>query len=65
MYGHKVFLTTGASGLIVDCFVKRGNPADSTKAVMLMERAVKVPPQVPRDRRNPVRIAARDGRVAS
>lgn len=42
LYGHKVFLTTGASGLIVDCFVERGNPTDSTKAVKLMERAVKV-----------------------
>jgi IS5 family transposase len=42
LYGHKVFLTTGASGLIVDCFVERGNPADSIKAVKLMERAVTV-----------------------
>jgi IS5 family transposase len=42
LYGHKVFLTTGASGVIVDCFVERGNPTDSTKAVKLMERAVKV-----------------------
>lgn len=41
LYGHKVFLTTGASGLIVDCFVERGNPTDSTKAVKLVERAVK------------------------
>jgi IS5 family transposase len=31
-----------ASGLIVDCFVERGNPADSTKAVKLAERAIKV-----------------------
>lgn len=42
LYGHKVFLTAGASGLIVDCVVERGNPTDSTKAVKLMERAVKV-----------------------
>lgn len=42
LYGHKVFLTTGASGLIVDCFMERGNPADSIKAVKLMKRAVKV-----------------------
>jgi IS5 family transposase len=41
LYGHKVFLTGGASGLIVDCFVERGNPADSTKAVKLAQRAVK------------------------
>jgi len=42
LYGHKVFLTGGASGLIVDCFVERGNPADSTKAVKLAQRAIKV-----------------------
>ena len=42
LYGHKVFLTSGASGLIVDCMVERGNPADSTKAVKLAERAIKV-----------------------
>ena len=42
LYGHKVFLTGGASGLIVDCFVERGNPADSTKAAKLAERAIKV-----------------------
>ena len=42
LYGHKVFLTGGASGLIVDCFVERGNPRDSTKAVKLAQRAIKV-----------------------
>lgn len=42
LYGHKVFLTAGASGLIVDCAVERGNPTDSTKAVTLAKRAIKV-----------------------
>jgi len=42
LYGHKVFLTAGTSGLIVDCFVERGNPTDSTKAVNAAKRAVKV-----------------------
>lgn len=42
LYGHKVFLTAGASGLIVDCVVERGNPSDKDKAVKLAERAVKV-----------------------
>jgi IS5 family transposase len=41
LYGHKVFLTAGASGLIVDCMVERGNPTDSTKAVTLVKRAIK------------------------
>jgi len=42
LYGHKVFLTAGASGLILDCIVERGNPADSTKAVKLAKRAITV-----------------------
>src|SRR5207244_4292778 len=42
LYGHKVFLTGGASGLIVDCFVERGNPDDYTKAVKLADRAITV-----------------------
>lgn len=42
LYGHKVFLTAGASGLIVDCMVERGNPRDSDKAVPLAKRATKV-----------------------
>ena len=42
LYGHKVFLTGGASGLIVDCFVERGNPTDSTKAVKVATRAITV-----------------------
>lgn len=42
IYGHKVFLTAGASGLIVDCIVERGNPRDSERAVALAKRASKV-----------------------
>ena len=38
LYGHKLCLTTGASGLITDCHVEKGNPADSTLAVRMVER---------------------------
>jgi IS5 family transposase len=37
-YGHKIFLTTGASGLILDCAIPKGNPADSTWTVPLVRR---------------------------
>ncbi len=37
-YGHKVFLTTGKSGLILDCALPAGNPADATWAVPLVRR---------------------------
>ena len=29
VYGHKIFLTSGKSNLILDCLVDRGNLADS------------------------------------
>jgi IS5 family transposase len=38
LYGHKLCLATGASGLITDCHVEKGNPADSTLAVGMFER---------------------------
>jgi IS5 family transposase len=37
-YGHKIFLTGGASGLILDCAIPKGNPADSTWTVPMLHR---------------------------
>ena len=37
-YGHKIFLTSGRSGLILDCAIPAGNPADATWAVPLVRR---------------------------
>jgi IS5 family transposase len=38
LYGHKVFLNVGASGLIIDLLIERGNPADATRATPMLER---------------------------
>jgi IS5 family transposase len=38
LYGHKLCLATGALGLITDCHVEKGNPADSTLAISMVER---------------------------
>lgn len=38
LYGHKVFLNVGASGLIIDMLMERGNPADATHAIPMLER---------------------------
>jgi IS5 family transposase len=38
LYGHKLCLATGASGLITDCHVEKGNPADSALAIGMVER---------------------------
>ena len=37
-YGHKVFLTGGASNLILDCIMPHGNPADSDQYGELLTR---------------------------
>ena len=36
-YGHKVFLTGGPTGLILDCIVERGNPSDTSLFPVLLE----------------------------
>jgi transposase, IS5 family len=42
LYGHKVCLTTGASGLVLDLVVEKGNPADSTLASKMVSRVAAV-----------------------
>jgi IS5 family transposase len=48
LYGHKITLTGGASGLILDVVVESGNPADSTRAVPMLERQREIYGRVPR-----------------
>jgi IS5 family transposase len=38
VYGHKVFLTGGKSGLILDCMIVSGNPADTDLFMPMVER---------------------------
>ena len=37
-YGHKLNLSTGASGMVLDAVVERGNPADSSRLIPMIER---------------------------
>lgn len=48
LFGHKVALCTGRSGLILDAQILRGNPADSTLPVELVERQRDLYDRVPR-----------------
>ena len=48
LYGHKVCLTAGASGMVTDVVVEHGNPADSTLAVRMVERQREIYGKVPR-----------------
>ena len=57
-YGHKLTLTGGASGLILDWVIEDGNPADSTLATRMIERQEEIYGRVPRQ-------AAFDGGYAS
>ena len=47
-YGHKLFLVGGASGLIVDCVMERGNPADSATFIDLIDRQKEIYGRFPR-----------------
>jgi IS5 family transposase len=39
-YGHKLTLTTGRSGLILDLVIEAGNPADSDRLMPMLERHI-------------------------
>ena len=57
-YGHKLNLTTGQSGLILDLVIEAGNPADSERLVPMLERHIAFWGAAPRQ-------AAADGGFAS
>ena len=57
-YGHKLNLTTGKSGLILDLVVEAGNPADSERFLPMLERHITFYGEAPRQ-------AAADGGFAS
>jgi transposase, IS5 family len=57
-YGHKIYLTTGRSGLILDCAIPKGNPGDVTWTVPLVRRQVELYGCAPRQ-------ASFDGAFAS
>jgi IS5 family transposase len=46
-YGHKVYLGAGESGLITDCVIASGNPADSTMTLPLLRRQQRILGRVP------------------
>ena len=48
LYGHKISLTTGKSGLVLDCVIEQGNPADSTLAARMVQRQTEIFGRPPR-----------------
>jgi transposase, IS5 family len=57
-YGHKLNLTTGRSGLILDLVIEAGNPADSERFLPMLERHIAFYGKAPRQ-------TAADGGFAS
>jgi transposase, IS5 family len=47
-FGHKMFLTAGESGLILDCQLTEGNPSDSNLFMDLLNRQKEIYGRVPR-----------------
>ena len=41
-FGHKLNLTTGKTGLILDAVVEKGNPADSKRLIPMLERQINI-----------------------
>jgi IS5 family transposase len=48
LYGHKICLTAGASGLVTDVVIEEGNPADATLAIKMVERQQELYGRAPR-----------------
>jgi transposase, IS5 family len=63
-YGHTIYLTTGGSGLILDCAIPNGNPADSTWTVPLVRRHVDLYGRAPRQVSFDGAFASRDNLAA-
>jgi transposase, IS5 family len=57
-YGHKLNLTTGRSGLILDLVIEAGNPADSERFLPMLDRHINFYGEAPHQ-------AATDGGYAS
>lgn len=57
-YGHKLNLTTGRSGMILDLMIEAGNPADSDRLLPMLRRHIALYGQAPRQ-------AAADGGFAT
>jgi len=49
IFGHKINLTSGKSNLILDCYMERGNPADSNLYAPTLDRVIENYDTIPRD----------------
>jgi len=59
-YGHKLNLTTGRSGLILDLVIEAGNPADSQRFLPMLKRHIAFYGEAPRQTAADGGFASRD-----
>jgi IS5 family transposase len=59
-YGHKLNLTTGRSGLILDLVIEPRNPADSDRLLPMLKRHIAIYGEVPRQTAADGGFASRD-----
>jgi transposase, IS5 family len=64
-YGHKLNLTSGRSGLILDLVIEAGNPADSERFLPMLERHIAFYGQPPRQTAADGGFASRDNPLRS
>jgi IS5 family transposase len=64
-YGHKLNLTAGKSGLILDLVIEAGNPADSERLLPMLERHLAFWGAAPRQAAADGGFASRDNLVAA
>ncbi|WP_095088125.1 ISNCY family transposase [Mesorhizobium sophorae] len=62
-YGHKLNLTSGRSGMILDLVIEAGNPADSDRLLPMLERHIDIYGQAPRQAAADGGFATRDNLV--
>lgn len=65
LYGHKIFLSAGASGLITDCVIEKGNPSDSSRTIPMLERQAGLYGRLPRQASFDGGFASRDNLTAA
>jgi IS5 family transposase len=62
-YGHKLNLTTGRSGMILDLVIETGNPADSARLLAMLDRHIAIHGQAPLQMAADGGFASRDNLV--
>lgn len=65
LYGHKIFLSAGESGLITDCVIADGNPADTNFAVPMLRRQTRILGRIPEQAAFDGGFASKDNLAAS